>query len=155
MVTPRGRYRVLNRWLYKGEEFICEYSQILSNNWYGFTYLIENQLTGRKYIGKKSFHTKRKARKKRQFHRAGVFQSDWEQYFGSCDELNQDIMKFGWENFSRTILAMYNSSRRLTYEEEKLLFNQNVLTAKTTTGEFVYYNGTIGGRFFRNIFEES
>jgi hypothetical protein len=50
----------------------------------GFVYLITNLENGKKYIGKKTFWERRKDRKTG---RRKKKESNWRDYFGSCDEL--------------------------------------------------------------------
>ena len=92
----------------------------MSNNWIfedkivdqlpewvtGFVYQITNTVNGRMYIGKKlaRFKKSRKPLKGRVNKRRYTVDSDWKEYFGSSDELNADIKKFGKSKFKREIL---------------------------------------------------
>lgn len=93
---------------------------------YGFVYIITNQLTGRQYIGKKLFWFKKtrqvKGKKKRY-----LVESDWQDYWGSNDELKRDIEELGIDNFSRSILYLCENKGECSYMEAKLHFEYDVL----------------------------
>ena len=131
-----------NPWSYNGRPFTSNDIQ----DYFGFVYLIQNNLNGRKYIGRKylwSFRTpKGKKRKVKS-------ESDWKNYYGSCPELKEDIDKFGRENFSRTILSLHKTKGKTNFEETRQLFNNNVLTEALDIGTPAYYNSNILNRYFR------
>jgi len=131
-----------NPWMYDGKPF--ESSDI--RDYFGFVYLIQNNLNGRKYIGRKylwSFRTpKGKKRKVKS-------ESDWKNYYGSCPELKEDIGKFGRENFSRTVLSLHKTKGKTNFEETRQLFNNNVLTESLDNGDPTFYNSNILNRYFR------
>lgn len=93
---------------------------------YGFVYVIENLSNGRKYIGKKFLWSKKtkqvKGKKKRY-----LTESDWESYFGSNEELKEDIKKLGEDSFRRTILKLCKSKGETSYWEAKYQFDNDVL----------------------------
>ena len=115
-------------------------------NYYGFVYLITNLTNQRQYIGRKyfwSFRTpKGKKRKVKQ-------ESDWRNYYGSCPELKEDIIKYGKQNFSRTILSLHKTKGKTNFEETRQLFYHNVLTEELDTGVPKYYNSNILSRYYR------
>jgi hypothetical protein len=131
-----------NPWYYNGEPF--ESKDI--EDYFGFVYLIENKLNGRKYIGRKylwQFRTpKGKSRKVKA-------ESDWKKYYGSCPELKEDVEKFGRENFSRTILSLHKTKGKTNYEETRQLFVKGVLTEALEDGTPAFYNSNILSRYFR------
>ena len=94
-------------WLYKNTQI-----ETLPEDCVGFVYLITNNISNRKYIGKKlakfsktTYKTvKLKNGKKKRKKIKGTIESDWQTYYGSSDELNRDIEKLGKENFQREIL---------------------------------------------------
>jgi hypothetical protein len=110
---------------------------------YGFVYLIENLITGKKYIGKKLFWFKKtrqvKGKKKRY-----LAPSDWPDYYGSNDELKKDIEELGIDNFSRTILYLCSNKGECSYMEAKLHFEHDVLRKPND-----YYNSWIMCRVHR------
>ena len=131
-----------NPWTYNGSPFT---SANIGNN-FGFVYLIENKLNGRKYIGRKYLWSFRKPKGK---NRKVKSESDWKNYYGSCPELKEDIKKFGRENFSRTILSLHNTGGKTNFEETRQLFANNVLTESLDDGSPAWYNSNILSRYFR------
>lgn len=93
---------------------------------YGFVYTITNNVTGRKYIGKKLFWFKKtkilKGKKKRY-----LAPSDWKTYYGSSKSLLEDITAHGKENFSREIIHLCKSKGECSYYEAKAQFDHSVL----------------------------
>jgi hypothetical protein len=137
-----------NPWFYNGNPFT---SNDIGDN-FGFVYLIENKLNGRKYIGRKylwQFRTpKGKSRKVKA-------ESDWKKYYGSCPELKEDIEKFGRENFSRTILSLHKTKGKTNYEETRQLFINNVLIESLDKGVPAFYNSNVLSRYFRKDYYDS
>jgi len=137
-----------NPWYYNGEPF--ESKDI--EDYFGFVYLIENKLNGRKYIGRKylwQFRTpKGKSRKVKS-------ESDWKKYYGSCPELKEDVDKFGRENFSRIILSLHKTKGKTNYEETRQLFINNVLTESLDNGVPAYYNSNVLSKYFRKDYYDS
>ena len=131
-----------NPWIYNGVPFTSSDIQ----DYFGFVYLIQNTINGRKYIGRKylwSFRTpKGKKRKVKS-------ESDWKNYYGSCPELKEDIKKYGRENFSRTILSLHKTKGKTNYEETRQLFTNCVLTEALEDGTPAFYNSNILSRYFR------
>ena len=131
-----------NPWTYLERPFTSD--DIL--DFYGFVYHIANKSNGRSYIGRKyfwSFRTpKGKKRKVKQ-------ESDWKNYYGSCPELKEDVLKFGKSNFSRTIISLHKTKGKTNFEETRQLFVNNVLTESLDNGEPAYYNSNILSRYFR------
>jgi hypothetical protein len=131
-----------NPWLFKGIPFL---SESIDDN-FGFVYLITNIQNNRKYIGRKYFWSFRTPKGKK---RKVKSESDWKKYYGSCPELKEDIIKFGRENFSRTILSLHKTKGKTNYEETRQLFVNNVLTESLDTGEPAFYNSNVLSRYFR------
>ena len=136
-----------NPWYYNGEPF--ESKDI--EDYFGFVYLIENKLNGRKYIGRKYLWQFRTPKGKNRKVKA---ESDWKKYYGSCPELKEDIEKFGRENFSRTILSLHKTKGKTNYEETRQLFTNNVLTESLDNGEPAFYNSNILSRYYRKDYYE-
>ena len=127
-------------WLYENTQI-----EQLPEDCVGFVYLITNQLSGRKYIGKKlakfSKTTYRVVKlkngnKKRKKIKSKI-DSDWQLYYGSNIELNQDIARLGADNFTREILFYCRSKAECSYVEAREQFNHRVLESDD------YYNGQI------------
>ena len=119
----------------------------------GFVYLITNNISGRKYIGKKIFHfsktsyktvTQKNGTKKKKKIKSKI-SSDWMTYWGSSVELTKDITELGIENFSREILHFCNSKAECSYIEAKLQFDHEVLLYPD-----LWYNGQIHCRLHRS-----
>jgi hypothetical protein len=121
-------------WKYNDEDFVDAPKGIE-----GFVYLITNLTNDRKYIGKKSFWTRRKDKKTG---RRKTKESDWKNYFGSCDELNEDVKLLGKDNFEREILYLCPHKKSMSYYETMEQFKRDVLMTDD------YYNTNIEGRFF-------
>ena len=111
----------------------------------GFVYLITNNLTGRKYIGKKLAKfskttqktvTQKNGIKKRKKIRTKI-DSDWREYYGSSPELTADVITLGTENFTREILYYCKSKAECSYVEAREQFARQVLESQD------YYNGHI------------
>ena len=131
-----------NPWYYNGEVFLSDHIQ----DYFGFVYLIKNNLNGKKYIGRKYFWSFRKPKGKT---RKVKSESDWKKYYGSCPELKEDIIKFGRENFSRTMLSVHKTGGKTNFEETRQLFTNNVLTESLDDGSPAWYNSNILSRYFR------
>jgi len=95
----------------------------------GFVYIITNMVNDKKYVGKKNFWTiqKRKPLKGRKNKRHRKVETDWKNYWGSCNNLLADIEACGKENFEREIIAVYKSKFDLAYYEAKYQFDKEVL----------------------------
>ena len=114
----------------------------------GFVYLITNNLSGRKYIGKKLAKfsktsvkvVKQKNGIKKKKRIRTKIDSDWREYYGSSIELAADILSLGTENFSREILYYCASKAACSYIEAREQFNRKVLESDD------YYNGQISVR---------
>ena len=114
----------------------------------GFVYLITNNLTGRKYIGKKlakfskttykTVKLKNGTKKKKKIR--SKIDSDWRDYYGSSPNLQADIDALGKDQFTREILHYCQSKAQISYLEAKEQFARNVLESKD------YYNGQISVR---------
>jgi hypothetical protein len=131
-----------NPWFYNGKPFTSSDIQ----DYFGFVYLIQNNLNGRKYIGRKYFWQFRTPKGKK---RKVKSESDWKKYYGSCPELKEDIDKLGRENFSRTILSLHKTKGKTNYEETRQLFVHNVLIESLDNGEPAFYNSNVLSRYFR------
>ncbi|MBC10278.1 MAG: NAD synthetase [Gammaproteobacteria bacterium] len=131
-----------NQWVYKGNVFD---SDDIGNH-YGFVYRITNNTTGKSYIGRKYFVQKRKPKGGK---RRVTSESNWKKYYGSSEELKQDIGSYGRDNFRREILSLHSTIGKTNYEETRQLFLNDVLTEKLTDGTPAYYNSNILGRYYR------
>jgi hypothetical protein len=133
----------MSDWYYQGQ-LVTE----LPEDCVGFVYEITNTLDGRKYIGKKlakfkktkyKMVTLKNGTKKRKKIRSQV-DSDWATYYGSNAELNNDVINYGAENFTREILFYCYSKAECSYIEAREQFLRKVLESDN------YYNGQISVR---------
>ena len=131
-----------NPWVYKGSVFD---SDDIGNH-YGFVYRITNTTSSKSYIGRKYFVQKRKPKGGK---RRVTSESNWKQYYGSSDELKQDIRRDGKNTFKREILSLHRTLGRVNYEETKQLFLNNVLQETLGDGSPKYYNSNILGRYYK------
>lgn len=121
-------------WYFNGKLF-----EEVDKKYEGFVYLIINLETGMKYIGKKHFWERRKNPKTG---RRQTKESDWKNYFGSCDELKEDVKKLGKDKFKKEILYLCPHKKSMSYYETYEQFKRNVLLDET------YYNTNIEGKFY-------
>jgi hypothetical protein len=95
--------------------------------------MIENTITGRKYIGRKYFskagykQVNGKRKKVRQ-------PSDWQNYYGSNETLKEDVSILGEDKFVRTILHLCKTKSECSYLETKEIFARDALLSPQ------YYN---------------
>lgn len=124
-------------WTYQGKE-VTE----ISDEYEGFVYLITNLTNNRKYIGKKlaKFKTTKPPLKGKKNKRRGYKESDWREYWGSSDKLNEDVVALGQEHFTREILYFCKSRAEMSYIEAREQFDRRVLESDE------YYNGIINVR---------
>ena len=115
---------------------------IVGENTYGFIYLIINNINNKKYIGKKQCYNrlKRKPLKGKTRNRIDSKESDWREYTSSSKELNEDIVKYGKQNFDFIIIKACSSKWELAYFEIKEQLKRDVLLSED------YYNGIINVR---------
>jgi hypothetical protein len=130
-------------WLYENTQI-----ETLPEDCVGFVYLITNNVSGRKYIGKKLAKFSKttykvvklkNGNKKRKKIRSKI-DSDWQLYYGSNDQLNKDITELGSDNFTREILFYCKSKAECSYIEAREQFNHRVLESDE------WYNGQISVR---------
>ena len=125
------------QWTYKSKE-VKEIPEDVE----GFVYIITNLTNNKKYIGKKlaKFKTTKPPLKGRKNKRRGHKESDWRDYWGSSDKLNEDVQALGTDKFTREILYYCNSRGLMSYLEAREQFERRVLESDD------YYNGIINVR---------
>ena len=128
------------QWIYKNEPV-----EQLPEECVGFVYIITNTVSGRMYVGKKlarfkttryKMHTQKNGKKVRKKIR-GAVASDWQEYYGSSDQLNRDVESLGRDRFQREILYYCRSKAECNYIEAREQFTRKVLESDQ------YYNGHI------------
>jgi hypothetical protein len=128
------------QWIYKNQPV-----EQLPEECVGFVYIITNTVSGRMYVGKKlarfkitryKMHTQKNGKKIRKKIR-GAVASDWQEYYGSSDQLNRDVALLGRDQFRREILYYCRSKAECNYIEAREQFTRKVLESDQ------YYNGHI------------
>jgi hypothetical protein len=109
---------------------------------FGYVYLIENLITGKKYIGRKYFTAAgyRQIKGKRKKIRK---ESDWKSYFGSNETLKAEVAELGEHNFRRTILHLCKSKSECSYLETFEIFSRHALLNE------LYYNDWVSAKIRR------
>lgn len=129
-------------WFYNGEVF-----QNIIEEFDSFVYLIErtnveeDDVSPIFYVGKKTFFNKSKYKGKRI-----IVESDWWDYYGSSEQLSEDVERYGKNNFKRHILHLCRTKGDAGYLEAKEHFDRNVLHIDSD-GKKLYYNKNIFGRY--------
>lgn len=126
-------------WTHKGKEL----DESVIEEYVGFVYIITNLTNQKKYIGKKLFkfrRTKKVKGKKKKF----TIASDWMTYYGSNNELIEDVKLFGESSFKREILHLCKSKGICNYLEMKEQILHNVLESDD------YYNEQIRARVHKS-----
>ena len=131
-----------NPWIYQGSTFTSDDI----GDFFGYVYRITNLKSGKKYIGRKYFTQRRTPRGGK---RRVSSESDWKKYYGSSEELKQDIKKYGRNIFKREIISLHRTLGKVNYEETKQLFLNNVLMEALDDGTPAYYNSNILGRYMK------
>lgn len=108
-------------------------------DFFGFIYEITETSTGKSYIGRKQLNTKTKKA------------NNWREYCSSSKDLIAYINEKGKDNFAFYILILCSGKSQLTYEEERVQFQNDVLRARLPNGEKKYFNKTIGYRNFNGV----
>ena len=137
-----------NPWLYQGTTF----TSADIDDKFGFVYCITNEQNGRQYIGRKYFWKFRTPRGKK---RKVKSESDWKNYYGSSEELKEEIQQLGRCNFSRVMLSLHKTAGKTNFEETRQLFLKGVLTESLSDGTPKYYNSNILSRYFRKDYYEA
>lgn len=119
-------------WIYKEQDF----TEDMIGEDYGFVYVITNQVTGKKYIGKKFFYSAKTKQVKGKKKKIKV-PSDWQTYYGSNEELKKDVIIHGKESFRREIVHLCKSKGVCGYLEAKEQFVNGALESEN------YYNSWI------------
>lgn len=118
----------------------------LEDKMFGFLYVIVNIKSKKLYIGKKHYRGRRN-RKNGTYYEV---KNKWEFYTSSSKYVNEDIITLGIENFAFIILKNYECDISLAKAEEDLQVELKVLKSKIG-GEYLFYNKSINGKFFRPL----
>jgi Putative endonuclease segE, GIY-YIG domain len=127
-------------WFYNGRSFD---EAAIPVGIVGFVYKITCLPTGRAYYGQKRF-TKavtRKPLKGRKRKRRSRVSSNWLDYWGSSQELLNDVKRLGPRKFSRVILYLCKTKSEMNYRELSEQILSDVLLHPDK-----YYNSYVGTR---------
>ena len=117
-------------WVYKGENLLE-----MPDGYEGFVYRITLP-DGRMYIGQKKNTFKRtktlKGKKVRQ-----IVESDWQDYYGSSDEVKQLVATLGSAGFKREILYLCQTKSLMNYLEACLIFSTGALLSDKYVNRWV------------------
>jgi hypothetical protein len=131
-------------WTYKNKPFTSDDIQ----DYIGFVYIITDP-DGMKYVGKKVFINKRKLPplkgKKRK--RIKIVESDWQDYYGSSDKVNELVEQLGRDKFHREILHLCSYKAEMSYLEMLEQVEREVLFKPDE-----YHNGIIQVRISSSHF---
>lgn len=136
-------------WIYNNQLFTSD----MIKDSIGFVYKITCIPTNRQYIGKKLFYftktsiktitLKSGIKKKKKI--KSLIESDWQSYYGSNSELQNDVINLGENFFEKHILHLCNTRGVLSYLELK----EQVLRGVLEHPE-LFYNGIIQVKIHRN-----
>lgn len=128
-------------WSYRNGEFTSE----MIGDYVGFVYVITDLVNRKKYVGKKLFKSTRRLAplKGKTRKRKVVKESDWQDYFGSSEEVKMLVEERGRDSFHREILHLCNSKGELSYLELYEQIIRNVLLRDD------YYNGIVQCKIHR------
>ena len=121
-------------WLYNGKEY-----NDTPEEYQGFTYVITELDTGKKYLGKKNFWRPKilpKNSKRKRRIRTRV-ESDWRTYYGSNSALQLLKESKGEDNYERVILRLCQTKGEMSYFEAKAQFDNDVLLSDEWYNEFI------------------
>ena len=144
----------MNHWKYLGNDITS--LEDVPQGAIGFVYKITNTQNDKFYIGKKVFFITRKMkisnREKKKTETMKRFkyvskESDWKTYYGSCQELKDDINKSDKSFFKREILQFCKTKKGMTYLELEYQIKYNVLENDS-------YNNNILGKFYKKDIED-
>lgn len=123
-------------WYYNGEEFTSE----MIGDYVGFVYLITDLSNNKKYVGKKTLMSKRKLPplKGKTRRRTKIVETDWQNYYGSSEEVKALVEDRGRDQFKREILHLCKGKGEMSYLELKEQVDREVLFKDE------YYNAFIG-----------
>lgn len=129
-------------WYYNDKEFTEEDIKDFT----GFVYLITELDTNKKYIGQKIFFNKvaKKPLKGKKNRRISKKYSNWQEYFGSSEELKIQVEEKGVSNYRRIIIRLCKSKAEMNYHEAREIFVRDALLKED------YYNSWVSCRINSN-----
>ena len=124
-------------WFKDNERF--EPTQEELSSWVGFVYEIEDKFNGNKYIGKKLLWSTRRLPplKGKTRRRVKKLESDWQDYYGSSEQVKALLEEDGPDRFVRRVLRLCKTKGELSYYEAKEQFDRDVLFDPNYYNEFI------------------
>ena len=124
-------------WYYQNEPFEPTDEEL--SEYVGFVYVITELDTQKKYIGKKFFQSVRKLPplKGQKRKRTKRTVSDWQDYYGSSEELKMLVENKGRDAYRRDILRLCKTKGECSYYEAKFQFEKDVLLRDDYYNEFI------------------
>jgi len=105
----------------------------IPEGYYGFVYLITNNVTHKKYVGRKFFYVSktRQVKLKKKKYKA---ESDWQDYYGSNKTIQEEVARLGKGAFHREILHLCKTKGTANYYEASEIFKRDAILKEE------YYN---------------
>lgn len=151
----------------------AEYMSLLAQNghhwigmeegpYFGFTYLITNKDTGKRYVGKKQFFLwdgpvggyKCTDMGSEWWDEKAWRPNQWEEYIGSQLDLNAEIARGSVWDFRYEVLEMCRTKLDLHVSELNHMLKWDVLEAVDKDGDYLWYNKNIASLEFRPPFRK-
>lgn len=144
-------------WHYSGS--IVDHIDKFPPNAFGFIYKLTNIDTGKWYIGRKNLYSERNVKLnqkelaaeaalkkpgKKKSKKLVVKESDWLKYYGSEEQIKQEVKEKGHAAFKREILHVTFSRKATTYQEIRYQILHGALESDNS------YNSNISGYYFRS-----
>ena len=109
------------------------------NDYEAYVYEITHIKTGKKYIGKKVFWSKRRLKPLKGYKRKRIVktESDWKTYWGSSKKLQADVKKWGEDEFKRKIIHLCKTRVDSSYMELWEQIDRDVLFDTNYYNEFI------------------
>jgi hypothetical protein len=124
-------------WHYNGDIF----TEDMIGKAIGFVYEITNLVNDRRYIGRKLF-TKAKSKVNNGKTIKSRVASTWMTYYGSSEELNEDVKKYGRDSFHRIILHLCYNKSDLNYLETYHIFHSGSLLSDAYYNKWCSFKGS-------------
>jgi hypothetical protein len=132
----RAKKQYENKWNFKGEAL-----DAIPDKAVGFVYVITDLENGKRYIGKKSFWSKRKLKPTDK--RRTTVESDWKHYYSSSEKIKELIKAHGVTRFRRDIIAVCTHDKYVNYLEIKYQMLFGVIENAD-----MWYNDNINGLWY-------
>jgi hypothetical protein len=114
----------------------------IDDEYVAFVYMITNLINNKRYIGLKTTKSSKIKKVKGRRKRYKV-ESDWRTYWSSCEQLKNDVITYGENNFKREIMHFCKSKGTANYLEAKEQFLHKVLE------DSGWYNNIVNCRVHR------